>query len=307
MNGFISSQPKDSFFRKQFEALDCESVVLDYESEDPLFEDKYKVTPFLIHRYRNRVLFLTTKFCASYCRHCFRKNILPSLDEPCLEDFIEAANYVKMHNEVEEVLFSGGDPLTLSPKKLSDIISFFDLPNRDLRFRICSRVPIVAPYLFSDELLDIFNKFDSSRVRFSIHINHLDEITFEFKDVLKKLQKLGFEVLSQTVLLKGINDNVEALSDLFLCFSSLGIKPYYLFQGDLARNTKCYRVPIQESICLYDRLKSILSDDLLPVFAVDLPGGGGKVPIKEPFFLGFDESYALFKDVEGMFYKYPLE
>ncbi len=300
MNDFILKQPKDSFFRKQFESLSCENICCDYENEDPLFEDEYKVTPFLIHRYKNRVLLLTTKFCSAYCRHCFRKSILPQLKTPQFDDYLEAAKYVREHLEVEEILFSGGDPLILLPEELLEVLKLFNFKNRFLKFRICTRVPVVNPYLVSEKMLSIFDSFGNGRVRFSIQINHSDELTSEFRDIVKRIRKRGYEVLSQTVLLRGINDSLEVLEKLYVDFFEMGISPYYLFQGDLAKKTKCYRTSIKDSLDLFNALKKKLPESYLPVFALDLPNGGGKVPVREPYFLGMDKSYAFFKNSEDI-------
>jgi lysine 2,3-aminomutase len=284
--------------RRQFVPSDEENNVLPCELPDPLGAAKYQVTPRLVHQYKNRVLLLTTGHCFSNCRYCFRRCspakqgsfiTKSELDEVCV--------YIEQHPEVQEVLLSGGDCLTGSDDQLFSVIdrlrrshraavktnvaasrrseSFFD----SLLIRICTRAPVFAPERITPQLVKMFRE---NRPLWVIpHIDTPAEISERYApetvSALRALLDAGIPVQSQTVLLRGVNDHVEILAELFHNLTSLGVKPGYLFQGDLVPGTSHFRVPVQDGIRLYESLRKELSGLSTPVYAVDLPGGGGKV------------------------------
>ena len=227
--------------KRQFLPSEDEKILSPYDTGDPLAEERFSLTPFLVHRYPDRALWLTTPQCAAACRYCFRKHRLCGAGEPTEADVDEACACLKSRLGIEEILLSGGDPLTLSDSRLTELLHRFSSV-RPFRFRICTRIPTVAPQRITDALLRALRLY---RVRFSVHINCTDELTEDAVAALREIRSAGFEILTQTVLLRGVNDSEKELSALFKRFSEMDLTPYYLFQGDLAAETAAYRVSIQ--------------------------------------------------------------
>ena len=280
--------------QKQVTALDKENTVLPYESDDPLgsafytacrecdknAEDKNaQHKNRIIHQYKNRCLFITTGHCFARCRYCFRRKS-PALDYPFASaaEIDELCAYIKIHSEVREILLSGGDPLTGTDTQLKALLHALRSCRSDLLIRVCTRAPVFAPERFTSALISLLKAHKP--LWLIPHINHSAEFSVRFApeayEVLSALAENGIPMQSQTVLLRGINDSVDVLADLFHKLTLLGIKPGYLFQGDLAPGTSHLRVPIDEGLRLYEQLRAELSGLSLPVYAVDIPGGGGK-------------------------------
>ncbi len=288
--------------QKQFMISEKENNVLPCELEDPLGANRYQITGRLIHQYKNRVLLLTTGNCFANCRFCFRRCSPAKQKGPLSEKEIEdVCSYLAIHPEIQEILFSGGDCLTFSDYQLNNLIqkvrtahaeslkavklntSNADLlKNNDTVFdklliRICTRSPVFNPSRFTNDLIYLLKK--NYPVWVIPHINHPAELYYspETVDVFSKFRNAGIPIQSQTVLLRGVNDTVETLASLFHDLTNLGVKPGYLFQGDLVPGTSHFRVSIQKGIQLYEKLRQELSGLSTPVYAVDLPGGGGKI------------------------------
>jgi len=270
-----------------------ENNVLPCELTDPLGASRYQITPRAVHQYKNRVLLLTTGRCFANCRYCFRRcSSVRSFGFITDEEVCDVCRYLEHHAEVQEILFSGGDCLTAADSQIEKLIHEFrsahavslpeserDLPENRLLVRICTRAPVFAPERITPRLVDMFR---AERPLWVIpHINHPAEISVRYSPetaaALSLITDAGIPVQSQTVLLKGVNDSVPVLAELFHMLTVMGIKPGYLFQGDLAPGTSHFRVPLQRGIRLYEELRRELSGLSVPVYAVDLPGGGGKV------------------------------
>jgi len=277
----ISSAPTSeaaSALRKQVEPSEAEQVVTSFERADPLGEARWCVTPHLVHQYRNRVLLLATGRCLGYCRYCFRRNFTARSG-----GFIGAAEleticaYLATHPEVKEILVSGGDPMSGSPAELAGLLDRVRFARPDLLLRLCTRAPVFAPELFTAERIAYFRGI---RPLWLIpHINHSAELGTDQIRALSACVDAGIPVQSQTVLLRGVNDNPEILADLFHRLVCLGVKPGYLFQCDLAPGTSHFRVPLARCHEIWNALVPLVSGLSQPVFAVDLPGGGGKYPL----------------------------
>ena len=289
--------------KRQFLLSDDERILSPYDNEDPLEERRFSLTPFLIHRYPDRALWLTTTQCAAVCRYCFRKHRLCAAGEPAQTDVGEACARLKSRPEIGEILLSGGDPLTLSDSRLTELLRRFS-EVRPFRFRICTRIPTVAPQRITPALLRALNPY---RVRFSVHINCTDELTEEAVAALRKIRRAGFEVLTQTVLLRGVNNSEKELTALFERFCEEDLTPYYLFQGDLAAETAAYRVSVQTGRRLYRRVRRRLRGKKIPRYAVDLPDGGGKVCIETDRIAGVRGRKVLFRSDSGRLFAYPIE
>ena len=280
--------------KRQFLLSDDERILSPYDNEDPLEERRFSLTPFLVHRYPDRALWLTTPQCAA--RLC-------GAGEPTEADVDEACACLKSRLGIEEILLSGGDPLTLSDSRLTELLRRFS-EVRPFRFRICTRIPTVAPQRITPALLRALNPY---RVRFSVHINCTDELTEEAVAALRKIRRAGFEVLTQTVLLRGVNDSEKELTALFERFCEEDLTPYYLFQGDLAAETAAYRVSVQTGRRLYRRVRRRLRGKKIPRYAVDLPDGGGKVCIETDRIAGVRGRKVLFRSDSGRLFAYPIE
>lgn len=291
---------------KQYEYDPLEEEVMSYESRDPLGENRHKVTSRLIHRYKDRVLLLVTDFCNLYCRHCFRRDFIDS--EGCIinnSEVKEACLYIKENRDVHEILLSGGDPLTLNPVRLDYILSAINDVRPDIVIRIGSRIPIVDPERVTAQLVSVLKKH--TPVWLSIQCNHVDELSPKVKGSIDLLIDSGINIVNQAVLLKGVNDSVEKLKKLCQKLLEFRIKPYYLFQGDLAVGTKHLRVPITKGLEIVKKLRNEISGLAMPTYAVDIPGGGGKVPLTSDYITGEDENWIYLTNSEGFTGKYPKE
>lgn len=289
----------------QFVPRKEELTVLPQESGDPIGDRRYQVSERLIHHYADRVLLLANDRCATYCRHCFRRHFTGSGGGRLTEEQLdEACAYLRRTPEVREILISGGDPLMLSDEEIDRILRRLKAVDPQYIIRICTRMPVVLPSRITEALAEVLGGVDS--VWAVIHTNHPKEITAEFRVAVRRLLGAGVPVLNQAVLLRGVNDDIETLEELFRGLVRAGVKPYYLFQGDLAAGTSHFRVPIERGIELMQGLRGRLSGMALPVYAVDLPGGAGKVPI-ESSLLRVEAEWYVLRGVDGNEHRYPRE
>ncbi|MBQ9789060.1 MAG: KamA family radical SAM protein [Lentisphaeria bacterium] len=260
-----------------------EAELADNESSfDPLAENKYSVTSRLIHRYQDRALLLTTGNCLVRCRFCLRKRFWNGSDNNCPEitsaEIVEAVNYVKNHPEIKEILLSGGDVLSLKTEKINELISaFHDIPHINV-IRIASRMLVVEPKRFDEELLGIFSKFD--KLWLMTHFNHPQEITEMTAAIAKKIVKTGTPILNQTVLLKGVNDRTDIQVELCQKLTAIKIKPHYLFHVDPVQGVRHFATGIETGLEILHGMRGRLSSISTPTFAIDLPNGGGKVALQ---------------------------
>lgn len=304
------ANPENDPIAAQYIPRPQERISLSEESNDPIADEQYSVHPRVIHHYHDRILILVNDRCATYCRHCFRRHFTGSSDGRISAGELEAAaEYLKNTPEIQEVLLSGGDPLMMSDRELSDIIITLKnaVPGRRLLFRMASRMPVVLPSRITEDLVQALSDAADKRIWLITHANHPRELTGEFEQAASRLVDGGIPVLNQAVLLRGVNDSADILESLFRGLIQLRVKPYYLFQGDLAAGTSHFRTGINEGLDLMDELRSRLSGMAMPTYAVDLPGGGGKIPLtRETVSLDNSESYIL-KDRHGKEYRYPRE
>lgn len=279
---FFSGEDRGWFnaLKQQLIPSEKETQIATFELQDPLGSCNYQVTPRAVHQYKNRLLILTTAKCFSYCRHCFRRDYTARCQEwISVSEQIEICNYLKQHPQIQEVLFSGGDPLTVCDKQIEEFILRLRESSPKLLIRICTRANVFAPERITENLVAMFRR---QRPLWVIpHINHPVEISskysLEARQSLLRIVDSGIPVQSQTVLLKGINDTVDLLAELFYQLTVMGIKPGYLFQTDLAAGTSHFRVPLEQGLKIYKSLCKELSGLSTPVYALDLPGGGGKI------------------------------
>ncbi|MGI6432680.1 MAG: KamA family radical SAM protein [Sphaerochaetaceae bacterium] len=278
-----------------------EQHIQDFDQTDPLAEENHEVYPRLIHRYANRVAFLVTDVCATYCRHCFRRRFTATEHSKATKEEIEqVASYVKEHPQVIEMLLTGGDPLMLSDSYLDTLIGTIRAQRSELVLRLCTRMPAVYPERVTAELIQMLKKHTTTAMYVMTQFNHPRELTEASMQATNMFVDAGFPLLNQTVLLKGVNDNPDTLEALMNGLVAHRIKPYYLFQGDLVGGTSHLRVPLATGFALEKELRRRLSGLAMPQYAVDLPFGGGKVPLSSSYVKGQNEDGQwVFKTLEG--------
>ena len=249
---------------------------------DALAEASHRVAPGLIHRYPDRVLFLVTSFCSSYCRFCVRKrNWVESDAASTAAGIEEAIAYLRSHEEVRDVLVSGGDPLTLPPATLDHILSRIrSVPHVEF-VRIGSREPVMLPMRFEDELLRVLDRH--APLWLNTHFNHPREITEEATEACGKLARLGIPLNNQSVLLAGVNDSLAVMKELVLKLLRIRVRPYYLYHADPVAGTAHLRTPISKGIEIVEGLRGHTTGLAVPAYVVDAPGGGGKIPLQPAY------------------------
>jgi lysine 2,3-aminomutase len=293
----------------QFLPQKQEEITLAYESTDPLQDRAFEVSPRLIHRYRDRALLITTDTCAVNCRHCFRRHVMATESEisgSITEGALSAATrYITQHTEIREVILSGGDPLTLSPEKVERLIRTISAIRESLVLRVSTRIPVVAPRMINDRIVGAL--LAGAPLWLVIQVNHPREITEEFRSVIAAVVDSGIPVVSQTVLLKGVNASAGVLGSLFSGLVGCRVKPYYLFQGDLAAGTSHFRTSIETGLRLMDQLRGALSGLAMPTYAVDLPQGGGKTVLTRGAVLRIDDGWYVIESADGSEHRYPVE
>lgn len=264
-----------------------ELTVLPDELEDPISDENpsrgSRPLKALIHRYPNRVLLLPTALCAVYCRFCFRKRLVGDTAHNASEEDLQAAySYINQHPEIEEVILTGGDPLTLGDRSLSRILKELDGINHLRLIRIHTRLPVVNPYRLTPNLAQIIASLEKP-VWISAHFNHANEITPSSSKQIGEWTDMGIPFLNQSVLLKGVNDSTTSLKDLFMGLIEIKVKPYYLHQADLVQGTSHLQVPVQKGLQLLHDLQGEVPGYALPHYVFDRPDGQGKLPLQNQY------------------------
>ncbi len=256
----------------------AEHLVSKHEMLDPLAEDSHSPAPGIVHRYPDRVLLLPLNMCAAYCRYCTRSRWVGDENEMLLGPrFDGAIDYLKQHKEIRDVLISGGDPLLLSDRRLDELVGRLRaIPHIEF-IRIGTRVPVFLPMRITPELVSTLRKHHPLWI--SIHFNHPKEITPEVKKACEMLADGGFPLGSQSVLLKGINDDPAVFKQLFHDLLKIRVRPYYIYQCDPVTGTTHFRTPVSKGVEIIAALRGHTTGYAVPTFVVDAPGGGGKVPI----------------------------
>jgi len=271
--------------------------------EDPLGEIRDSVVPGLVHRYPDRVLMVLTDICPMFCRHCTRKREWHKGGwVRTTAEIKNMLDYIRKHKNLRDVILSGGDPLTLSTRRLEEVISKLRQIDHVEIIRIGTRFPVVLPQRIDNELCDMLSKY--SPIWLNTQFNHPKEITSEAAAACDRLLRAGVPVNNQSVLLRGINDDVQ--TQLKLCNGLLKIKvrPYYLFQCDEVRGTEHLRTPVETGIKIIDGMRGRTSGLAIPTFVVDLPDGGGKVPLQPNYVLTQTKQELVLRNYQGRFVWY---
>lgn len=271
------SDPNDPL-RRQVLPLPDEQVVLPDDLRDPIGDESHSPVPGLVHRYPDRVLFLLTTACTVHCRFCFRREFIGKPIRALRADHFEGAiAYIQAHPEIWEVILSGGDPLIFPDAYLERVLRRLrEIPHLRI-IRIHSRAPAILPQRITPDLVEIARGFGPTYL--VVHVNHPREVTPAFTHHVGRLIDRGVPVLSQSVLLRGVNDRIETLTALFRCLVEARVRPYYLHQLDRAPGTNHFRVPIAEGLRLVRGLRGHISGLCQPTYMLDIPGGHGKVPL----------------------------
>lgn len=275
------------------------------EADDPLGEDHDAAVPGLVHRYPDRVLFLATGFCSTYCRYCTRSRMV---GEPGGEykfskaQWESALQYIAAHPEIRDVLISGGDPLTLSDDRLDYLLGRLRSIEHVEFIRIGSKVPVVLPMRITPSLTAILKKYHP--LWMSIHFTHPDELTPEVTEATARLADAGIPLGSQTVLLKGVNDDISIIKPLMHGLLKRRVRPYYLYQCDPITGSAHFRTPVSKGLEIIEGLRGFTTGYAVPQFVIDAPGGGGKIPLLPNYVVGRDGDDLILRNFEGVHYRY---
>jgi len=271
---------------------------------DPCGEDKDSPVPGLVHRYPDRVLLLVTDQCAVYCRYCTRRRLVGSHERAITQgNFEEVLKYLKSHRKVRDVLLSGGDPLLLENERLEEILSRLRaIPHIEL-LRIGTRVPVTLPQRITGGLVRMLKKYHPLMI--SIHFSHPKEITDQVRRACNDLADGGIPLGSQTVLLKGINDKPYIMKKLVHELLKIRVRPYYIYQCDLAMGTEHFRTSVATGIQIIEKLRGYTTGYAVPTYVVDAPGGGGKIPLEPVYLVSRGKGKVVLRNYEGKIFEYP--
>ncbi|MBX7214641.1 MAG: lysine 2,3-aminomutase [Thermoflexales bacterium] len=270
---------------------------------DSLSEDAHSPVPGLVHRYPDRVLMLVTTQCASYCRYCTRSRIVgdPSAMFNKRHHDLQI-EYLKRSPQVRDVLLSGGDPLTLPPRVLEDLLRRLrEIPHIEI-IRIGSRVPVFMPQRITDELVEMLRQFHP--LWMNIHVNHPREITPELARACGKLADAGIPLGNQSVLLAGVNDHPDTIRQLCHELVKIRVRPYYLYQCDLVQGSGHFRTTVAAGLEIMENLRGHTSGYAVPMYCIDAPGGGGKLPVMPNYLISQSHDHVVLRNFEGYITSY---
>jgi lysine 2,3-aminomutase len=294
--------------RKQVLPLGSELRAFTSMMEDSLAEDAHSPVPGLVHRYPDRVLMLVTTQCASYCRYCTRSRIVgdPSANFSRQEHQAQI-DYIARTPQIRDVLLSGGDPLTITPKVLDRLLGELRaIPHVEI-IRIGSRVPVFLPQRIDDEFCQMIRKYHPFWI--NIHVNHPREITPELRAACARLADAGIPLGNQSVLLAGVNDSVHIQRMLVHELVKMRVRPYYLYQCDLVEGAGHFRTSVAKGIEIIEGLRGHTSGYAVPTYCVDAPGGGGKIPVMPNYLISMAPGKVVLRNYEGYIttYSEPLD
>lgn len=304
----IDPTDPDDPIAKQFIPDGRELVTTPEERADPIGDLSHSPVEGIVHRYPDRVLLKAVHVCPVYCRFCFRREMVgpQGLGTLSAEALDAAIGYMAAHSEIWEVLLTGGDPLILSPRRLGEMMArLADIPHvKVVRFH--TRVPVVEPERIDAALIAAL-KASGKTTYLAVHANHPRELTAEARAACARMVDAGVALISQTVLLKGVNDDPDVLAELMQAFVELRIRPYYLHHPDLAPGTSHFRVSIAEGQALVAGLRGRISGLAQPTYILDIPGGHGKAVIEAASITATGDGYYSVRDFRGNEHRYPPE
>ena len=271
--------------------------------EDPLCEERDSPVPGLTHRYPDRVLLLVCNQCAMYCRFCTRKRkVGDPFKRITKEQILKGIEYIKEHSEIRDVLLSGGDPFLLSDSYLEWILKEIrSIPHVDI-IRIGTRVPCALPHRITPELAEMLKKYHPLYV--NVHFAHPDEITELSAQACGMLADAGIPLSSQTVLLKGVNDDPDVMKKLMQRLLQIRVRPYYIYQADMTKGINHFRTKVEKGMEIIKAIQGWTSGLAVPHFVIDSPGGGGKIPLLPDYLVTRDDNKVVLKNYTGKTYTY---
>ena len=276
------------------------------EADDPLGEDHDAAVPGLVHRYPDRVLFLSTGTCSTYCRYCTRSRMVGESGGEysfSKSQWDKSFEYIEAHPEIRDVLISGGDPLTIGDDKLDYLLGRLRAIKHIEFVRLGTKVPVVLPQRITKALVKMLKRHHP--LRMSIHFTRPEELTPEVTESTARLADAGIPLGSQTVLLKGINDEVAILKKLYHGLLMRRVKPYYLYQCDPITGSSHFRTSVAKGLEMIEGLRGHTTGYAVPQYVIDAPGGGGKIPLLPEYVQGRDGDDLLIRNFEGNTYRYP--
>jgi lysine 2,3-aminomutase len=290
--------------RLQVIPKEAETHTASWEMSDPCGEDSHSPVPGLVHRYPDRVLFLVTDRCASYCRYCTRSRLVSNASGYDFHpEFDKQIAYIASHPEIRDVLLSGGDPLLFSDEKLEFLLTKLRaIPHVEF-LRIGTRIPIFLPQRITPELCAMLKQFHPLFI--SVHTNHPRELTTETRAALGRLADAGIPLGNQSVLLKNVNDDATVMKALVQKLLMCRVKPYYLYQCDLITGSAHLRASVAKGLEIMEQLRGHTTGYGVPQYVIDAPGGGGKVPINPEYVLCRNAGRVLVRNYEGKIFEYP--
>ncbi|MGH9348638.1 MAG: KamA family radical SAM protein [Vicinamibacterales bacterium] len=292
--------------RRQAVPVDDELFTAPTDLIDPLAEDRHMPVPGLVHQYPDRVLLLVIEYCAMYCRFCTRSRVVGTTAGYSRQANVDRAlDYIRAHPEVRDVLISGGDPLSLSDERLDAVLDRVRaIPHVEF-LRIGTRTPVTLPFRVTESLCGVLRTH--APVWMSLHFNHPREVTPEAERACAMLADSGVPLGSQTVLLKGINDDPATMKALVHRLLRNRVRPYYIYQCDPVRGTSHFRTPPSAGVRIIENLRGHTSGYAVPTFVVDAPGGGGKVPVGPQYVVAEEPDRLVVRNYAGELYEYKFE
>lgn len=290
--------------RKQSLPIEAEMLTAHNEMIDPLDEEESSPVPNLIHRYPDRALLIVTETCNMYCRHCTRRRRVGFQEKAISSKILEQiVDYLTNNTQIRDILISGGDPLTLSDQKLESIIAPIKaIPHIEV-IRIGTRAPVTNPFRITPELVTMLRKYHP--IWINVQFNHEREITAEAKVACAMLADAGIPLGNQTVLLRGVNDSIAVQKKLVQELVKMRVRPYYLYQCDLAQGLEHFRTPVSLGVEIMENLQGHTSGFAIPTFVIDAPNGGGKIPVLPQYILYQTPDKIVLRNFEGKTFSYP--
>lgn len=301
----VDREDPDCPIRRQVIPREEELITSPEELLDPVGEEGSMGVDGLVHRYPDRCLFLVTNVCAAYCRYCTRSRLVSNAQGYDFHpNYENALAYIAEHTEIRDVLLSGGDPLLMSDKKLDYLLGRLrEIPHVEF-IRIGTRIPVFLPQRVTPELGEVFRRHGP--IWMSIHVNHPKECTEELYGATERLTMAGVPLGNQSVLLRGVNDEVEVMTSLVHRLLMMRVRPYYLYQCDLITGSRHLRADVRKGIEIIEALRGHSTGYAVPQFVVDAPGGGGKIPVNPEYVKEITETEIVMHNYEGKEYRYPL-
>jgi len=300
----ISAYDADSPLRRSVVPTINEFISTPEEADDPLGEEHQSPVPGLVHRYPDRVLLLALDFCSTYCRYCTRSRVVGhGALHPAKSRLEKAFDYIRANPQIRDVLVSGGDPLTMSDERLNWILTNLrNIPHVEI-VRIGTKVPAVLPQRITPQLVRMLRRHHP--LMMSLHFTHPEECTPEAYRACAMLADAGIPLGSQTVLLAGINDNVETMRDLVHSLLKMRVRPYYLYQCDPISGSSHFRTTVEKGLDIIRGLRGFTSGYAIPTYVIDAPGGGGKIPVMPDYVEGREGCNLVLRNYESNIFRYP--